>query len=226
MAKILFTNQSAYSEGTSKFCIPFPSHQMHPLFWKAFAFRSHATSKIHLLDLRVLFLSIFSGQKGATPDIQERLEKGMIHLSSLYKDLTGIEIANLESAGAAGGFAGGLVAVASASIISGIQVIFDSLKLKEKITESDLLITGEGCFDQQTKQGKVVDYVDKCAKQLEKPIVVICGMKKDISPDDETIVFDLVSLFDPVTSMTKPTECLRELLKRKARLFPVLKELS
>ena len=44
-------------------------------------------------------------------------------------------------------------------IASGFDYIADLFELRMKIAESDLVITGEGCFDAQTKQGKVVSGV-------------------------------------------------------------------
>ena len=44
-----------------------------------------------------------------------------------------------------------------------------------QIKECDYLITGEGKFDWQTLEGKVVKGVIDKAKQYKKPIAVLCG---------------------------------------------------
>lgn len=44
--------------------------------------------------------------------------------------------------------------------------------------ESDLIITGEGKFDSQTMEGKVVKGVlDLCFK-YKKPVIVLCALKE------------------------------------------------
>jgi glycerate kinase len=171
-------------------------------------------------------VAVFSAQKGATEEIQEELEAGMRHLAELYRDQLplGIDVANMPSAGSAGGLSGGLVAAFGATIKKGIAFVGAALGLEEAIAESDLILTGEGRYDAQTEQGKTVSEVQRLAAKYGKPVVIVCGCKKDI-PESATHVYDCLSMFDLKTSMTQPAKCLQELVKAKASQFPVLKDL-
>ena len=67
-----------------------------------------------------------------------------------------------------------------------------------------------------------VSEVQKLSAKLGKPVVVICGEKKDIPPEMDNQVYDLLSMFDIHTSMTETATCLRALVQAKSSLFPVL----
>jgi len=47
--------------------------------------------------------------------------------------------------------------------------------LETKIQQADLIITGEGKFDEQTLQGKVINGITALAQKHDVPVVVICG---------------------------------------------------
>jgi glycerate kinase len=64
--------------------------------------------------------------------------------------------------------------------LKGIEFVAEALGLEEAIKNSDLVLTGEGRYDSQTQHGKTVSEVQKLAKRHNKPVVVICGSKKDI----------------------------------------------
>jgi glycerate kinase len=43
--------------------------------------------------------------------------------------------------------------------MKGIEVIFQEYKVEHAISESDLVVTGEGSYDKTTKAGKLVQHV-------------------------------------------------------------------
>ncbi|MBB6217290.1 glycerate kinase [Anaerosolibacter carboniphilus] len=118
---------------------------------------------------------VFGPQKGANPEIVERLDKGLKHLSSVIQKELGKEIADLPGAGAAGGLGGGLVAFLNARLESGVQMVIRSSKLEEKIKNADLVMTGEGKTDEQTAFGKVPFGVAQIAKKYNVPVVCLSG---------------------------------------------------
>ena len=67
----------------------------------------------------------------------------------------GVDVLDLEGAGAAGGLAGGLAA-AGARLVSGFDLVADEVDLDERIEGADLVVTGEGFLDEQSFEGKVV----------------------------------------------------------------------
>lgn len=127
---------------------------------------SHALPQLHstpltlAVDVRVPFCGeggaarLFAPQKGATPAMVERLDKGMAHFAVVVERHCGVDIRNLAGAGAAGGIGGTLHALLGATIRSGAEVVLESVGFDERIEGCDLVITGEGCIDSQTLLGK------------------------------------------------------------------------
>ncbi|MFZ5967450.1 MAG: glycerate kinase [Bacillota bacterium] len=122
---------------------------------------------------------VFGPQKGAAPEIVERLDKGLRHFAFVIQKELGKEIEDLPGAGAAGGLGGGLVAFLNARLESGVQMVIKSGNLEEKIKNADLVITGEGKTDEQTAFGKVPFGVAQIAKEYNVPVVCLSGAVTD-----------------------------------------------
>lgn len=120
---------------------------------------------------------IFGPQKGATPEIVERLDQSFIHFADVIKSFNGKEICNIEGAGAAGGTAGGMLAFLNAELKRGIELVVDFVNFKDIIEENeiDLIITGEGKIDGQTSGGKVISGIAQIAKSYQIPVIAIGG---------------------------------------------------
>ncbi len=118
---------------------------------------------------------VFSPQKGASKTDVIELDEGLRNFSDVIKKTFGKDISQIPGSGAAGGIGGGAVAFCNAEIKSGIESILDMLNIDKLIGKSDLIITGEGLFDKQTLEGKVVKGImDRC-KHFNKPLGIICG---------------------------------------------------
>jgi glycerate kinase len=50
------------------------------------------------------------------------------------------------------------------------------LDVESKIEQSDIVITGEGKFDQQTLEGKLVKGIIDICNKNNKPLGIICGV--------------------------------------------------
>ena len=118
---------------------------------------------------------IFAPQKGATPDDVQLLDQGLQHLAQLYQQATGIDIATLPGAGAAGGLGGALAAFLHADLRPGISLLLEANGFQDKIKGADLIITGEGRADRQTLMGKVPAGVLHEAVRAGIPIALIAG---------------------------------------------------
>lgn len=97
---------------------------------------------------------VFAPQKGADAEATERLEKALVHFKELLLKLGFIDVFSLPGSGAAGGFAGGMASVAGAEIVSGSDLVIESVRLAEALQTADFLITGEGKSDRQTLMNK------------------------------------------------------------------------
>lgn len=121
--------------------------------------------------------AVFGPQKGATPDDVADIDAGLENLAEVLATATGVDSAALRSQaglGAAGGLALGLVALCDAELLPGSTLISEAVGLAEALDGADLVITGEGRFDSQSLDGKVVSQVLADAGS-DTPIVVIAG---------------------------------------------------
>lgn len=118
---------------------------------------------------------VYGPQKGATPDMVERLDTAMAHLAECVKDQLGVNIRDLPGAGAAGGLAAGAVAFMEARLVSGIEVVMAQTRFRQAVADADWVITGEGCFDYQSLRGKVVSGVARVARAAGARIAVVAG---------------------------------------------------
>jgi glycerate 2-kinase len=118
---------------------------------------------------------IFSSQKGATPDDVVALDEGLRHIADIFAAHFGKVVRDIPGSGAAGGFAGGSIAMFNATLSPGFAFIADTTRLEEAIEWSDVVITGEGLLDLQTLHGKVVHGVCEICKQRGKPVIAVCG---------------------------------------------------
>jgi glycerate kinase len=113
----------------------------------------------------------FAPQKGATPAEVETLERGLAHLARLV----GASDASVPGAGAAGGLGFGLGALIGASLRSGCEVVFERVGFHERVCDCDLVLTGEGRLDAQSRAGKVVGGVLRAARPWGVPVVALAG---------------------------------------------------
>lgn len=123
--------------------------------------------------------AIFGPQKGATPEMVKTLDQALAHFAKVVKNTLGIEIAEKDGAGAAGGMGGGLLLLPNAQLKAGVQIIIEATALAEKVREADLVITGEGRMDAQSIAGKTPIGVAKTAKQFGKPVIAIVGSLRE-----------------------------------------------
>ncbi len=78
-------------------------------------------------------------------------------------------------AGAAGGIAFGLMAAAGARLVPGFALVSAWLGFERRLAAADLVITGEGSFDESSSQGKGPGAVVGLARRLGKPVHVFAG---------------------------------------------------
>jgi glycerate kinase len=139
---------------------------------------------------------VFGPQKGATPAMIEQLEQGLLHLADVVRNQLGVELVEIPGGGAAGGFGAGAVAFFQARLLSGISVVMETVGLERALRDADWVISGEGCFDAQSLQGKVVSGVRDAARRQGVRIAVIAGrvaldphdwQKEDIALVEETM---------------------------------------
>lgn len=120
---------------------------------------------------------VFGPQKGADREtvaaLEERLEQWACELDA------GRPVSAESGAGAAGGIGAALLALGG-RCESGAAIIAERTGLAADLAAADLVITGEGKFDEQSLRGKVVGTL---ARMSPVPVVVLAGQ---VALDEET----------------------------------------
>ncbi len=127
--------------------------------------------------------SVFGPQKGADAEQVEALDAGLADFSrvlqqALRADGAGPDerdLALVPGAGAAGGVGFVALAVLGAEQRPGVDVVVDLVRLRDRLVGADLVITGEGSFDEQSLGGKTPVGVARAAGRLGIPVVAVCG---------------------------------------------------
>ncbi|MGG3885723.1 glycerate kinase [Brevibacillus panacihumi] len=119
--------------------------------------------------------AVFGPQKGATPEMVQRLDMALSRFADVVEKQLGVDVRHLPGSGAAGGMGAGLLAFLHAEFKSGIELVMDAIQFEQNIQVADLIITGEGKLDEQTMAGKVIAGVCKKAKPYQIPTIAICG---------------------------------------------------
>jgi len=118
---------------------------------------------------------VYGPQKGATPEMVEQLDSSLWNFSEKVLQTVGKNIRDLPGAGAAGGLAFGAVAFMDATLVPGIDTVMETVGLADALRGAEWVLTGEGRFDSQSIQGKVVDGVARLAKATGAKTGVIAG---------------------------------------------------
>jgi glycerate 2-kinase len=126
---------------------------------------------------------IYAPQKGATQQQVELLDKGLRHFSEITIIQTNKNIAGIKGAGAAGGIAAGMLAFLQAELKQGTQIVIDASNIKKALANTDLIITGEGKIDTQSKDGKLVSNITVMAKQHNIPVIGLCASLQLSEPE-------------------------------------------
>lgn len=153
-------------------------------------------------------------QKGATQGELPALERGTEQYAECLQQLSGRDCTTLASSGAAGGIAFALMNFYPTTVLSGIEYIAKLVELENKIKEANIVVTGEGCIDEQSFYGKTISHVITLCQKYQKPYVLLCGIAK-IEHHDELCkgVFQLVDYNTLENeSLKEPEKVLRRLL--------------
>ncbi len=137
----------------------------------------------------------YATQKGAFPEDLKILEAGLVNLCEQIQKQNSKFNPENSGLGAAGGIGAILVGLLNARISPATKFIFKQLKFENRIKSSDYVITGEGKYDKQTMDGKLVNQVMKIAAKYKKDCFIVCGMTDNI-PADEQHIYRITSVAD------------------------------
>ena len=160
-------------------------------------------------DVQTLFADaapVFAPQKGASPAQVDMLRGRLERLAQLYQEQYGVDVRNLPGTGAAGGLAGGLVALGG-RLLPGFDLVADEVDLHDQIAAADLVITGEGYLDAQSFDGKVIGGVQALCAEAGKPVAAVVG---DSAPEVISLIKhrSLAQEFGLDRAMNEPLWCI------------------
>lgn len=117
----------------------------------------------------------FGPQKGATPEMVERLRGGLRRWADVVERDLGGAWRDLPGSGAAGGLGFGLAAVVGGRLVAGAAAVADLLGLPQEVADADVVVTGEGRLDATSLQGKVVGHVVEVAHEAGVEVLAVVG---------------------------------------------------
>jgi glycerate kinase len=118
--------------------------------------------------------AVFGPQKGADPDTVRVLEQRLSDWAVDLNAAAGRPVSDEPGAGAAGGLGAGLLALGGRRE-SGAAIIAEHTRLADDVATAELVITGEGRFDDQSLHGKVVSALAAGARSHGIPVLVLAG---------------------------------------------------
>ena len=162
--------------------------------------------------------NIFGPQKGVQDERRVVLDAAL----ERFADLSDRPLADAKGAGAAGGLGYALLLLGGQRV-PGIETIIDAVDLNAHARRADLVLTGEGAFDFQSKSGKVVSGVAAVAGEAIRPCVVLAGRVlvgiREMRTMGVESAYSLVDLVGAERAMGQPRESLVALGARVARTW-------
>jgi glycerate kinase len=119
--------------------------------------------------------AVYGPQKGATPADVTELDAALEHYADIVRRDLGRSVGEVAGAGAAGGLGAGLLAFTRARISSGTDIVIRLTGLVDHVAQADLVLTGEGRMDAQTRYGKTPFGVASVARAADTPVIGIAG---------------------------------------------------
>lgn len=167
---------------------------------------------------------VFAPQKGAGPEIVELLEAAMCRYSAVLRTGLGRDVAAIPGSGAAGGLGAGLLAFCDADLRPGIDIVMDATGFDDALSKADLVLTGEGRIDAQTRGGKAISGVLARARRAGVPVAAVVGGFEGARSEyvRQGGFVDMITLLDDRTDLTiamtrageRVATCTAELLTR------------
>ena len=119
--------------------------------------------------------AVFGPQKGASKDDVATLDASLAHFAQVIDSQLGVAVNDVPGAGAAGGTGAALRGFLNAEFRPGIAIVIEQSGLDAAAQWADVVFTGEGSIDFQTKFGKTPAGVAETAKRHGKPVIAVAG---------------------------------------------------
>jgi len=134
--------------------------------------------------------AVYGPQKGATHADVAELDAALAHFAEVVRRQLGLDLSREPGMGAAGGLGFGLRAVFGARLVRGFAYVAERVRLEDRLASCDVVLTGEGRLDAQSRQGKGPVALAERARAAGKRVVAFAGSIEGVwqpgdSPFDE-----------------------------------------
>ncbi len=157
---------------------------------------------------------VFGPQKGATPEMVEKLDAQAREFAEVSAKQMGYDCKDLPGAGAAGGLGYAFMQYMNAEYRSGAELLLETAGFDQMLHGISMVITGEGKADRQTLMGKLPQVILQHARRMGVPVMLIAG-KVDDRQQLLDAGFDRVECINPSTLSTdeamKPETAIKNL---------------
>ena len=134
----------------------------------------------------------FVAQKGGTTRTMYKLEEGLAMLHLAVTEAGGRGNGLEPGTGAAGGLGFGLYSMFGAELEPGADTVLELIGFRDLLDGVDLVLTGEGSYDHQTEDGKLIAALAEDCKSNGVPLVVLAGeVAADVNIDGVSAAFGI-----------------------------------
>ncbi len=124
---------------------------------------------------------MYVGQKGGSLGDELIATRGLSRLAQIVSSAGGGDFHTVPGAGAAGGLGFGLLAFGGGSLVSGASWVLDAKDFDQQLGSADLVVTGEGRYDQTSLRGKLSGEVLRRCADAGVPVLLVAP---DVRPAD------------------------------------------
>jgi glycerate 2-kinase len=161
---------------------------------------------------------VYGPQKGLAEDRLEIVDSWLAAFAAAIDR----RVANQKGAGAAGGLGFALMLL-GARRVPGVQLVAEAVVLAEHARWADLVVTGEGAFDFQSRAGKVAYGVAEVAQRAVRPCIALAGQvvvgSREMRAMGVESAYSMVDVVGEEAAFGRPYESLSELAARTARTW-------
>ena len=162
--------------------------------------------------------NVYGPQKGVVEERKQALDAAL----EAFAVATDRRTADAKGAGAAGGLGFALLLL-GAERTPGVELVAETVGLAEHAAKADLVVTGEGAFDFQSRSGKVAYGVAAVAGASLRPCIALAGQvlvgSREMRAMGVESAYSVVDLVGEEAAFGEPRESLARLAERVARTW-------
>ncbi|QTJ66848.1 glycerate kinase [Rhodococcus sp. ZPP] len=149
---------------------------------------------------------VYGPQKGADPETVLLLDAGLGNLVEAFARSGhphATSVADRPGAGSAGGI-GFAAMILGAGLVSGAEFFLNLLDFDSHLGGVDLVVTGEGCIDDQTRHGKLLTVLTDRARPV--PVVAVAGRSTLLREKWKSAGFEQIHVLSDYTDRDTATD--------------------